>query len=85
MADGHLNYCKDCRKAYQRNRLHETIVEIERRRNQKAARKAHLARNLKRWRRENPLKAAAQRDRGRALRLNAEGSYTAEEFLALCE
>ena len=83
--DGHFSSCKDCRKAYQRTRPREAIVEIERRRNQKAARKAHLARNLKRWRRENPLKAAAQRDRSRALRLNAEGSYTAEEFLALCE
>lgn len=84
-ADGYLNYCKVCRRAYQGGRPQKAVAEIERRRNQKPARKDHLARNLKRWRRENPAKAAVQRDRRRALELDAEGSYNAEEFLALCE
>ncbi len=83
MSDGHLNSCKDCRKAYQRSRPYDK--EHERRRNQTEERKKYHAANLKRWRRENPLKAAAQRDRSRALRLNCEGSYTIEEFGALCE
>ena len=84
-ADGYPNYCKVCRRAYQGSRPHEAVAEIERRRNQKRARKAHLARNLKRWRRKNPAKTAVQRDRRRALELGAECSYSAEEFLALCE
>lgn len=57
-ADGYLNYCKVCRRGYQGSRPHEAVAKIERRRNQKLTRKAHLARNLKRWRRENPAKAA---------------------------
>jgi 5-methylcytosine-specific restriction endonuclease McrA len=85
MADGHLNYCKGCRKAYQKNRLYEAIAEIERRRNQKLHRKAFHARNLRKWRHENPSKAAAQRNRNRAMRLECEGHYTAAEFKALCE
>ena len=85
MADGHLNYCKICRRAYQKNRPSEAIAEIERRRNQKTARKAHLARNLKKWRREYPFKAAVQRNRNRSMRLGCEVHYTAAEFKALCE
>jgi 5-methylcytosine-specific restriction endonuclease McrA len=85
MADGHLNYCKVCRRAYQKNRPPEAIADIERRRNQKTTRKAHLACNLKRWRRENPSKAAVQRNRNRTMRLACEGHYTAAEFKALCE
>ena len=50
-----------------------------------AARKSDLARNLKKWRQENPSKAAAQRNRNRAMRLECEGHYTAAEFKALCE
>ncbi len=84
-SDGHFSSCKVCRRAYQRNRPPEVISEIERRRNQKAARKAHLARNLKKWRQENPSKAAVQRNRNRAMRLEREGHYTAAEFKALCE
>lgn len=84
MADGRLNYCKVCRRAYQKSRPFEATAEVERRRNQKTARKAHLARNLKKWRRENPSKAAAQRNRNRAMRLECEGCYTAAEFKALC-
>ncbi|MGH3145754.1 MAG: hypothetical protein ACRDTR_08125 [Rubrobacter sp.] len=85
MADGHLHYCKDCTRTYQRNRPHEAIAEIERRRNQKPHRKAHPVRNLQRWRRENPAKTAAQRNRRRAFEMGARGEYTADEFLALCE
>jgi hypothetical protein len=85
MADGHLNYCKVCRRGYQKNRPPEAIAEIERCRNQRTARKAHLARNLKKWRQENPSKAAVQRNRNRAMRLRREGHYTAAEFKALCE
>jgi 5-methylcytosine-specific restriction endonuclease McrA len=85
MADGHLNHCKVCRRAYQKNRPPEAIAEIERRRNQKTARKAHLARNLKKWRQKNPSKAAVQRNRNRAMRLECEGHFTAAEFKALCE
>ena len=84
MADGYLNHCKVCRKAYQKNRPREAISEIERRRNQKPLREAHPYRNLTLWRRENPAKTAAQRYRRRALELEA-GGYTATEFLALCE
>lgn len=84
MADGHLNYCKVCRRAYQKGRPPEAISEIEQRRNQKLARRAHLARNLKKWRRKNPSKAAVQRNRNRAMRLACEGHYTAAEFEALC-
>lgn len=84
MADGHLHYCKDCAKTYQRNRPHEAVAEIERRRNQKPQRKAFHARNLKKWRQENPAKTAAQRNRHRAFVMGAEGEYTADEFLALC-
>jgi 5-methylcytosine-specific restriction endonuclease McrA len=85
MADGHLNHCKVCRRAYQRNRPREAISEIERRRNQKPLRKAHLYRNLAVWRRENPAKTAVQRNRRRAFELEAESEYTAAEFIALCE
>ena len=84
-SDGHFSSCKVCRRAYQRNRPPEAISEIERRRNQKAARKALLARNLKKWRQENPSKAAVQRNRNRAMRLECEGHYAAAEFKALCE
>lgn len=63
MADGHLNSCKECKRAYQSNRPREIVAEIEHRRNQKPERKKHLARNLKQWRRNNPEKAKAQRDR----------------------
>lgn len=84
-ADGHLNHCKVCRRAYQKGRPPEAISEIERRRNQKPARKTHLARNLKKWRQENPSKASVQRNRNRAMRLACEGHYTAAEFEVLCE
>jgi 5-methylcytosine-specific restriction endonuclease McrA len=83
MSDGHLNSCKDCRRTYQRSRPYDK--ERERRRNQTEARKKYHAANLKRWRRENPLKAAAQRDRIRSLRLRCDGNYTAAEFRAHCE
>ena len=83
MADGHLNSCKECRKAYQRSRPYDK--ERERRRNQTEKRKAFLAANLKRWRRQNPQKMAAQLARRRAQKLKAEGDFTVEEFEALCE
>ena len=60
-------------------------IGVERRRNREPHRKAHLARNLKRWRRRNPAKMAAQGNRRRAFELGVEGEYTAAEFLALCE
>ncbi|MFW6184033.1 MAG: HNH endonuclease [Chloroflexota bacterium] len=37
------------------------------------------------WQRDNPDKVAARRDRRRARKNGAEGSYTAEEFAELCE
>ena len=83
MADGHLNSCKECRKAYQRGRPYDR--EYERRRNQTEKRKGFLAANLKRWRRENPQKLAVQLARRRARKLEAEGDFTVEEFEALCE
>ena len=83
MADGHLNSCKECRKAYQRSRPYDK--EYERKRNQAEKRKAYHAANLKRWRRENPRKMAVQLARRRAHKLEAEGDFTVEEFEALCE
>jgi 5-methylcytosine-specific restriction endonuclease McrA len=83
MKDGHLNSCKDCRKAYQRSRPYDK--EYERQRNQTEKRKAFLSANLKRWRRENPQKMAVQLARRRARKLNAEGDFTVEDFEALCE
>lgn len=83
MADGHLNSCKDCRKAYQCSRPYDK--ESERRRNQTGKRKAFLAANLKRWRRTNPEKMAVQLARRRARKLSAEGDFTVEEFEVLCE
>lgn len=38
-----------------------------------------------RWRRENPQKRAAIKNRRRAAKAGVNGSYTAEEFEALCE
>ncbi len=83
MADGHFNSCKECRKAYQLSRPYDK--ERERRRYQTEKRKAFLAANLKRWRRQNPQKMAVQLARRRARKLNAEGAFTVEEFEALCE
>jgi hypothetical protein len=83
MADGHLNSCKECRKAYQRGRPFDR--EYERRRNQTEKRKKYHAVNLKRWRRENPQKLAIQLARRRARKLRAEGDFTVAEFEALCE
>ena len=83
MADGHLNSCKDCRKAYQRSRPYDK--EYERQRNQAEKRKTYHALNPKRWRRENPQKIAVQLARSRARKLNVEGDFTVEDFEALCE
>jgi len=84
MKDGHLNSCKECRKAYQQSRPYDK--ERERKRNQTEKRKAYHAANLKRWRRENPQKLAVQLARRRARKLiNAEGDLTVEEFEGLCE
>lgn len=83
MSDGFLNFCKDCKKAYQRGRPYDK--EYERQRNQTQGRKAYHATNLKRWRRENPHKMAVQLARRRARKLYAEGDFTVEEFEALCE
>ena len=83
MADGHLDSCKDCRKAYQRGRPYDK--ESERQRNQTEKRKAHLYANLKRRCRENPQELAVQLARRMARKLNAEGDFTIEEFEALCE
>jgi len=83
MADGHLNSCKECRKAYQSSRPYDK--EYERQRNQMEKRKAFHAANLKRWRRENPQKLAVQLARRRARKPNAEGDFAAEDFEALCE
>lgn len=83
MADGHLNSCKDCRKAYQKSRPYDK--ERERRRNQTEARKKRHAANLKRWRRQYPEKLAAQLARRRTRKLLAEGDFTVEDFKALCE
>lgn len=44
----------------------------------------HRARAL-RWAKENPAKACAQANLRRARLAGAEGSYTAEEFAAVCE
>ncbi len=83
MKDGRLNICKECKKAYQLSSPYNK--EYERQRNQKGERKAFLATNLKRWRRENPQKMAVQLARRRARKLNAEGDFTVEEFEDLCE
>lgn len=82
MADGHLNSCKECKKAYQRTRPYRK--EYERQRNQAEKRKKYHAANLKRWRRQNPQKMAVQLARRRARKLHAKGSFTVEEFEALC-
>jgi hypothetical protein len=83
MKDGHLNSCKECRKAYQQSRPYDK--ERERKRNQTEKRNAYHAANLKRWRRENPQELAVQLARRRVRKLNAEGDFTVEEFEALCE
>ena len=83
MADGHLNSCKDCRKAYQHSRPYNK--DYERQRNQTEKRKAFLYSNLKRWRRANPQKMAVQLARRRARKLHAEGDFTVEQFETLCE
>lgn len=82
MKDGHLNFCKECKKAYQRGRPYDK--DRERWRNQTAKRKAYHAANLKRWRRENPQKMAVQLARRRSRKLNADGDFTVEEFTRLC-
>ena len=63
MADGYLNVCKKCKQEYQASRPKEKLKEIEQRRNQKPERRQHLKENHKKWRRENPEKARAQRIR----------------------
>lgn len=88
MRDGHLNYCKECKKAeIKRNRSSkkERYAKYERERHQTQERKGHLYGNLKRWRRENSQKMALQLARRRARKLNAEGGFTIEEFEELCE
>jgi hypothetical protein len=61
MADGHLNYCKECRKTYERDRARAGLkVEIEARRNAKPARREHLARNTRQWREAHPEAWRAQ-------------------------
>lgn len=62
-SDGYSSTCRECKRAYQRNRPKETIAEIERRRNQKPERKKFAYANLCRWRKENPEKVAAQQAR----------------------
>lgn len=82
MADGYLDSCKACRKAYEGSRPYDK--EYERQRDQTEKRKVYHAANLKRWRRENPHKIAVQLARRRARKPNAEGDFTVEEFEALC-
>jgi len=63
MKDGRLNICKECKRKYIANRPKDRIREIERKRNQKPARKEFHKQNLKRWRQENPEKYRAQKTR----------------------
>lgn len=92
MTDGHFNKCKDCCKreaTSNRKAKLEYYREYDRRRYHNGSH-AQKTRNqdssiLRRWRRENPQKAAAQRNRRRALKVNAEGNYTAAEFNELCD
>ena len=48
-------------------------------------RREKLASRVRSWRQRNPAAAAAQWSRRRAREYEAEGSFTAEEFEALCE
>ena len=62
MKDGHLNICKLCKRGYAKVYFKtDTGKATEQRRNQKPERKKFHAKNLKRWRRENPEKALALR------------------------
>ena len=72
MADGHLNSCKDYKKAYQKSRPYDE--EYERQRNRTEKRKVYHAADLKRWRREYPHRLAVQLARRRARKLNAEAT-----------
>lgn len=55
MKDGHLNHCKDCKKAYAKKYAQtEAGRATERRRSKKPARRAHLTANTRRWRSNNP-------------------------------
>lgn len=76
MADGHLNSCKACKKAYQRG--HPYPREYERHRNQTEKRKEYHAANLKRWRRRSrkgvrATRATAGQKAQRARRFHGRG------------
>jgi hypothetical protein len=64
MSDGHLNICKSCVRArvsaYDKT---EKGKAVERRRNQKPERKKKLYEQLVKWRKNNPDKTKAQRQR----------------------
>lgn len=62
MKDGHAGICKECHRercrAYHRST--PAVQEYDRKRAKLPHRKAHIAKNTLRWRRENPEKSRAE-------------------------
>lgn len=68
MADGHLHYCKVCRNEYMKNRPRDVLRAIDRRRNQKPARKEYMTRKARERRAANREQYKAHIAKNNALR-----------------
>lgn len=80
-ADGHVNQCKQCRRAYDVRRYEEKKVEIQTRKLAYRSANRHLGRaQSAAWARANPEARAAERAAYRARKVNAEGRYTAQDI-----
>ena len=81
MSDGHLNKCKACKCAYQASRPKEKLLEIDRRRNQKPARKRARVEHSRRARSRAPDKYKARTALNNALR---DGRINKPECCTVC-
>ena len=83
MADGHLGKCKECARddAIEHRKHNDSVREYDRMRSKRPERKAHAARNGKRWRKNNPEKVRAQLKARRAV---ASGKIERQHECCVC-